>query len=32
VINCQHDPCDRVAGDVSRQRDDRISCGSTEQF
>jgi hypothetical protein len=32
VINWQHDPCDRVAGDVSHQRDDRISCGSTEQF
>jgi hypothetical protein len=32
VINCQHDPRDRVAGDVSHQRDDRISCGSTEQF
>ena len=26
VINCQHDPRDRVAGDVSHQRDDRISC------
>jgi hypothetical protein len=32
VINCQHDPRDRVAGDVSHQRDDRISCGSIEQF
>ena len=30
VINCQHDPRDRVAGDVSHQRDDRISCGSTD--
>jgi hypothetical protein len=32
VINWQHDPRDRVAGDVSHQRDDRISCGSIEQF
>jgi hypothetical protein len=32
VIGCQHDPRDRVAGDVSRQRDERISCGPTEQF
>ena len=32
VINCQHDPRDRVAGDVAHQRDDRLSCGSTEQF
>jgi hypothetical protein len=32
VISCEHDPRDRVAGDVSHQRDDRISCGSTERF
>ena len=32
VINWQHDPRDRVAGDVSHQRDDDISCGSIEQF
>ena len=32
VINCQHDPRDRVAGDVGHQRDDRISCGSVDQF
>jgi hypothetical protein len=32
VINYDHDPRDRVAGDVSHQRDDRFRCGSTEQF
>jgi hypothetical protein len=32
VINCQHDPRDRVAGDVSHHRADRISCGSIDQL
>jgi hypothetical protein len=32
VINYLHDPCDRVAGDVSQQRDDRVGSGSIEQF
>src|SRR5437588_4675817 len=32
VIIWHHDPHDRVAGDVSRQRNDRTSSGPIEQF
>ncbi len=32
VINCQHAPRDRVAGDLSCQRDDRIGSRSIGQL